>query len=303
MYNPFNRINSLFKDKSDKSDKNDKNDKNDNNINNMMTNVNLNNNSNNHAIIYARVSSKNQLNGDSIDMQLSNCKDYCNKNNLIILHEYSESKSARNMKDLQILLHIIETNENINIIIWEPTRFSRNPIDYHNILPILNKKNIILHFPQKKLITNNNNDIKIVSNFIYDGQIESETLSNRLKNVNRYKKLHNISCLSRPKYGFKYCKIQKKIIINDSENLIIQLIKKMYNGSSVKLINKLLIAITENPNHKLYDMNDPNFELKNIEKGNLTINDVAEFLNYVNITKKGKMWNQSKISQILNYSE
>ena len=47
-----------------------------------------------------------------------------------------------------------------------------------------------------------------------------------------------------------------------------QLIKKMYNGSPVKLINKLLIAITENPSHKLYDMNDPNLELKNIEKQN-----------------------------------
>jgi DNA invertase Pin-like site-specific DNA recombinase len=258
---------------------------------------------NNRAIIYARVSSKNQLNGDSIDMQLSNCKDYCSKNNLIILNEYSESKSARDMKDLQILLHIIENNENINIIIWEPTRFSRNPIDYHNILPILNKKNIILHFPQKKLISNNNNDIKIISNFIYDGQIESETLSNRLKNINRFKKLHNIPHITRPKYGFKYCKIQKKNIIDDSENLIIQLIKKMYNGSPVKLINKLLIAITENPSHKLYDMNDPNFELKNIEKGNLTIKDIAEFLNYVNITKKEKIWTQSKISQILKYSE
>ena len=36
-----------------------------------------------------------------------------------------------------------------------------------------------------------NNDIKIISNFIYDGQIESETLSNRLKNINRFKNAIN----------------------------------------------------------------------------------------------------------------
>ena len=267
-------------------------------IDDMMQNINININ-NSEAIIYARVSSKNQVYGDSLHLQLQECKKYCEENNLLVVKKVQEICSARDMNKLKNLLEILNNCKDVNLIIFEPTRFSRNPKDYHNILPYLIEKNIVLHFVQGKLVSNNNNHKKIISSLIIDGQIESENLSRRIKTSVKFRKHNNIFCPSVPRFGYSNCKISKKQIINNSENNICELIKKLYFGGTAESINKLLILITGNPEHKIYDYKNESVKVLQVQYGNLSVNDVKEFLNYCNIYKRGKPWTSYSIKKII----
>lgn len=266
-------------------------------VDDLMQNIDINKSS--VAVIYARVSTKNQVYGDSLHLQLQECKKYCEENNLLVVKKVQEICSARDMNKLKNLLEIINNYKDVNLVIFEPTRFSRNPKDYHNILPYLIEKNIVLHFVQGKLVSDNNNHKKIISSLIIDGQIESENLSRRIKTSIKFRKLNDVFCPSVSRYGYSYCKISKKQNINPTENLVCELIKKLYYGGSAESINKLLILITGNPEHKIYDYKNESVKVLQVQYGNLSINDVKEFLNYAQIYKRGKPWTNYSVKRIL----
>jgi DNA invertase Pin-like site-specific DNA recombinase len=251
---------------------------------------------------YYRVSSKNQKDGYSIEQQQDACINYCKIKKFKLQGEVNEIVSAKSMLKQKKLYNLVNLISDCNLIIYEPTRLSRNPEDYHKLLKICDEKKIILHFVNPNLISDNNNDRRLISTGVVDGQFESEFISNRVKKSIAYRKLHNKYVPSIPKFGFAYCKISKnnlKVVNNKKEMQIEALIKKLYYGGTAKDINNLLIDITGNNKHQLYNSSNENEVIANVEYGNMRIIDITRFLNLTSILRRNKPWNAKSVSDLL----
>jgi DNA invertase Pin-like site-specific DNA recombinase len=253
-----------------------------------------------NAIIYCRVSTKNQTFGTSIDSQKTYCQDYCSQNNLNIKSIIIESKSAKSMNTQKQLNIFIGANKNINLVVYEPTRLSRNLKDFIQFNDNCNKQNIKVHCVNDCLVSSNNLDFKEILSRIVDGEIESKNIGIRVKRSINYRKLKGTYKSSIPTYGIKYIKSNGKIqtVPNTEEHKIIDLIQKLYWGSEIKLINKLLVEITGTP-QQLYYITNPEKSIEKIEYGNMRLVDIVNFLNSIPITRRNKKWNSNTISQIV----
>ena len=264
--------------------------------------------SNGKAIIYTRISSKNQKKGISLDSQQKLCENYCFENNYDIIGQFSEVISAKSSSNQKILHKIIEGYSNINLVVNEASRFSRNFKDAVVLIDMMMKRNIILHCVDRNLICSNNNDFKNIMSDLKDAEIEIQTLSRRVKRTINFKKMNNTFFPSVPKYGKKYVKIicgsgtNIKVENDITEQKIISLIRLMFYGSSSGNIENLLKEITGNNQHKLYDY-ERDVEINKVERGNFTKKSIADFLNYINIFKRGKKWSSGMISGILQQTE
>jgi DNA invertase Pin-like site-specific DNA recombinase len=260
-------------------------------------------NINQESIIYNRISSKNQKDGMSLDNQSDINKQYCIENQLIVKEEFFETASAYDSNKKQVeLINIICNNFNINIICYEPTRFSRNIKNTGEWFEIMEKNNINLICTNPLLISNNMIDKGKILLLIFHGENESKIKSNRMTKFIKDRKRIGNYYPSIPKYGSSYFKISKnnvKIICNKKECLIQDLVKKLYWGSKVKDINQLLIEITGDDKHLIYDINSPNDKLKEIEHGNMCIIDIVDFLNFSEIKRRNRYWNYKSVSDLV----
>jgi DNA invertase Pin-like site-specific DNA recombinase len=261
-----------------------------------------------NAIIYCRVSTKNQTNGTSLNSQEYYCKQYCSDNNLTITNIVHEICSAKTTDKQKKLLDIIDTYNNINLVFFEPTRFSRNVCDFTNLLNKCSVNNIIIHSVTGNMNTSNNNDTKNILSNVFDGEIEINTLSRRIKKSIEYRKTHKTYISTIARYG--YChkttrvnnRMQKIIARNEDEQNIIALINKLYYGSDIKSVHKLLFKITK-VNHTIIDYKANGDEVDFINYGNMKYIDIANFLNLNNILKRNKQWQSSSISNLLNQTD
>ena len=257
-----------------------------------------------NSIIYNRISTKNQTLGTSLESQSKLCREYCTNNGFNIIGEYNEVTSARFMENQTMLHDIIEQHENFNLVVYEPTRLSRNINYFTNLVNQCKQKNIIICFVEKDWISTNNTDFKSILSSVYDGQIESENISNRIKRAIQYKKINNTYLPSIPTFGYNYerkivnNKIVKNKVINEQEQKIILLVNKLYYGSDVKEVNQLLTEITNQP-QELIDLNDDENSLTLIEEGNLKFVDIAELLNSLSIMRRGNQWNANSVSKLV----
>ena len=144
-----------------------------------------------NSYAYYRISSKNQKDGYSIEQQRDACINYCKTNKFKLQGEVSEIVSAKSMLKQKNLYNLVNLVSDCNLIIYEPTRLSRNPEDYHKLLKTCEQKNITLHFVNPNLISDNNNDKRLISTGVLDGKFESEFISIRVKKSIAYRKLHN----------------------------------------------------------------------------------------------------------------
>ncbi len=257
-------------------------------------------NSNTYA--YYRVSSKNQKDGFSIEQQRDACNNYCKTKHLKLLGEVTEIVSARFMKNQQKLNNLIKLVENCNLIFYEPTRLSRNPEDYHKLLKMCNDKNITLHSVNPNLVSDNNNDKRLIATGVVDGQFESDFISNRMKKSVSYRKSHGKYFPSIPKFGSSYLKISKnnlKVVNNQKETQIKNLINKLYYGGTTNHINNLLIDITGDNKIQILNPYNPDEVITHIKYGNMRIIDIARFLNSASILRRNKPWNAKSVSDLL----
>jgi|UniRef100_A0A6C0EDE4 DNA invertase Pin-like site-specific DNA recombinase len=246
-----------------------------------------------NSIIYTRISTKKQFTGYSLDIQNKICNDYCKKNNLIILDNFKEIKSATNINYQKNLINIIEKYQNINLIISDISRISRNLSNYNILTEKCIQKNIVIHYVEDNLISSNKEHTNIINKKILESEKESQLISFRTKKTIQYKKFINNYNPAILKYGYKYIKVNNKKIIqkNIQENYIIQLIKNLYNfkndyKKNIKLLSKL-ISKKKNIN-----------ELK--KKFNIKM--IVDFLNKNNILKRNNLWNYNSIYYIIkNY--
>lgn len=274
----------------------------------------INNTSN--AIIYCRVSTQNQTLGSSLETQMEAGTTYCTNNNFKIINIVNEVCSAKDMHKQEKLIELIKSNENINIIIHDPSRISRNIGDFAQLLHVCESKKITLHFASDNLITNNSNDVKLVLSSVYDSEIEIKTLSKRVKASIDRRKRNKTYLPSVPKYGYVY---EKKIIAKDvnvpfgtigdksvnivkkdeREQKIINLVNKMYWGDDIKPILLLLEEITGEKQEIINPIN-PNEQITRIEYGNMTFVDIAGFFNAIELSRRSKLWTADAISSIIN---
>ena len=263
----------------------------------------INNNSN--AIIYCRVSTQNQSYGSSLETQMEASTSYCTNNKFKITNIVHEVCSAKDMHKQEKLIELIKSNENINIIIHDPSRISRNIGDFAQLLHICESKKITLHFVSDSLITNNSNDIKMILSSVYDSEIEIKTLSKRVKASIERRKRNKTYLPSVPRYGYIY---EKKIINNknvsvvkknEHEQKIINLVNKMYWGDDIKPIQILLEELT-GEKQEIINPTNPNEEITKIDYGNMTFVDIADFFNAIELSRRSKLWTADAISGIIN---
>jgi DNA invertase Pin-like site-specific DNA recombinase len=259
----------------------------------------------NNAVVYCRVSTKNQINGTSLNSQEYYCTQYCKDNNLTIANIVHEICSAKTTNKQKKLLDIIDTNNNMHLVFFEPTRFSRNVCDFTNLLNKCSINNIIIHSVTGNMNTSNNNDTKNILSNVFDGEIEINILSRRIKKSIEYRKTQKTYIPTIARYG--YChkttrvnnRMRKVIARCDDEQNIITLINKLYYGSDIKSVHKLLFKITK-VNHTIIDYKANGDEVNWINYGNMNYVDIANFLNLNNILKRNKQWQSSSISNLLN---
>lgn len=251
------------------------------------------------TIIYSRCSTQKQndinINSASINTQYHSCFEYCKNNNLEVKFMKSEICSARFNKNQKKLLEIIENYQNINLVLFDVSRFSRNISDGIKMINKCIINNIIVYFVKENIKIKNNNDVIDFTYKLLDACNESNTLSSRQIASIKYRKSLGNS-IGKPRYGFTKIKSNNitKFIDNEKEQLIIKLILKLKFGSLISDLDKLTI--------KLF-----NKELKDIDRtdniimyGYYNNSSIAYLLNYNNIKYKEKEWTQFNISNIIN---
>ena len=254
-----------------------------------------------NAIIYCRISSKNQKIGTSLESQKLLCTNYCIENNFDVIKTINEISTAKIMKKQKKLFEIVNSNNNINLIVYEPSRLSRNLKDFLDLFEIIQKKNIIIHIVQNKLISDNSNHYRQIISGILDGEIESKNLSLRMKRSINFKKSTGKYLPTIPKFGSQYKTIKNTKILekNIEERNIIQLINKLYWGSDINSVQDLILKIT-GKKQELFFISNPDEKVTKIEYGNMKIVDIVNLLNSMSITRRNKKWTLKSVSTIIN---
>lgn len=262
----------------------------------------------NNAIIYCRLSSPNQsIINDihlSIEQQSSQCKTYCETNNMNIINEIHEIKSARNMDYLYRLKEIITNNSNINLVIYNITRFSRNNLQGLQYIEILKQKNINIHFVEENAITNHHFDLHRIRLGLSQSEYESDTISRRVKSNNILLKNKGwaFGC---PKYGQEsvFKNGIRSFQLQNSENKIIQFIRTARLGRcTVMALNKILQEIIPNNTDliEFYDNENNCMITRFDEPYTLSFRVIADLLNSYSIMNRRNEWSASSVNRVYN---
>jgi len=252
-----------------------------------------------NAIIYCRSSTQkqNEYNHNSLEMQTFICRDYCFKNELNVISLISEVCSARKISNQKKLLEIINRNSNINLIIYDASRFSRNILEGIQVLNECKNKNIYIHNVKDNYTTHKYQGYLNFIDGIKNGESESKILSDRIKSSIEHRQIMGED-FGNPSYGYKKHKINgiNKFIEDENEQLIIEFATKLYYGCSLKEVDKFMKLLTGEKIKSLFT--EP---CTSIEYGNFTYNMIAEFFNENNIKyRNDKLWTGTQISNIVN---
>jgi DNA invertase Pin-like site-specific DNA recombinase len=274
--------------------------------NTIQNNLNI---ENSDALVYLRSSTKAQnigIHHHSFATQSELCSKYATDNGLTIIHRIEETRRANDITKLKIY-DIVNNYRNINIIIADPSRLSRNLINGALFLEKCKDLNIVIHFARDNITSDTHRGKRKIIDLFGIAEDESNTFSKRIKTMINIKKSLG-SKFGRPSFGYeKYVKkyvnkrnnIQLPILKwknNIYEQKVINLIKKLYYGSNIDEFYKLFRDIVNKPNIKLYYEGK---EWKNIKHKECTYSYISNFLNKHNILKRGTKWNVIKISNIL----
>jgi hypothetical protein len=79
----------------------------------------------------------------------------------------------------------------------------------------------------------------------------------------------------------------------------IRLVNLMYFGGKCDEIERLLIKITKNPKHKIYNYKNEESDVREIKRGNMTSTSIAEFLNHIKLYKRNHEWSGASVLSCL----
>lgn len=229
------------------------------------------------AHIYLRTSTpKRDVGQVSLHVQKQDMITHCIKNNIKIASiTFDEGTSAKDMTRLEGLNMIMEKIVPGQVLmVWDISRFSRNSLQAMTLLQQLEARNIGVFFFKENLSYQNAREKHHVRMFLSGAQYLSESISEKVKRVNEYKKAQGNS-IGHPKFGFKAVRDQhgiRKFIPCQKEQKQIKLIQNM-------------IQELQNQGHTKLGIKD--FRL------------VANFLNQKRIRYRGKQFKPSSIGYIM----
>lgn len=259
-----------------------------------------------------RISSGTIYDGLSIPQQTQMLqkfnKNYIKSNNFYI---FSYQRSGRDINKQKEIIDAIEENTNTVFAFSSIDRFTRDR-NYGYILDKCKEKNNILVFVKEELRSDHEEDERKIHNGIFESFKEGERITQRNRNNAKFRKEHPELCKPReprPPCGFTYKTtviggITKKIIIfNDNEVKLSKVVKTLKYGGNASSVNKILIEMTGNKKHALYDVNT-NQLLSEIPKGMMTHQQIVNFFSTFNeedvpITYRGRSITKSTISKLL----
>ncbi len=261
------------------------------------------------CIIYLRCSSKKQNDQENgqhgFDTQEQDCIQYANANGFEIIDTIKQTRRATSMNGLDIL-EIPKRYEGINIILADPSRLSRSYAEGTKFIEDCEAKKIVLHFARDNISSDTTVGKKMILNLLIDANEESKIFSKRVRSAIRQKQRYG-SKMGCAKYGFELYRVNTegfpimKERPREDEQKIIKLISMYYFGTEMKPFYELFATITNNHDFKMiYQENNEEKEYENIQYGYFTYSDVARFLNDNNIQKRGKVWVERGVKNVID---
>ena len=248
------------------------------------------------TLIYCRVSNLKKE-SSSFATQEQQCVNYCKDNKMVVREIHKEFNSGYGKQ--RILQNIIKLCKNINLVIYDITRFSRNTKFGRSLLLACLKKNIVLHFVKEQLIYDSDNNPDYTASLIDKGLKASESewhsIRDRIIANIHYRRAKGL-CLGNPPFGFD--SIDKKLVKNNDYN-VIRLIIQLRNGiKECKEMQKILSThVTTSESLKFFDEN--NNEITKFAKPlTLDFKSISKILNEYKLCNKH--WIGSRVKELYN---
>ena len=249
------------------------------------------------TIIYCRVSNLRDSSFSFISQE-EECKKYCQENKLKVKYIYKEHNSGHGKQ--KVLDNLILTNKDINLIIYDITRFSRSKVYGEKLLKTCKKRNINIHFVRDKIVytpndSNEEESIYKIITGLKNSNNEWNSIRDRIITSINIRRKHGM-CLGNAPFGFD--KIDKMLVPNNNFNAI-RLIIHLRNGiKSIHEIRQILNKVGKNP--KMLSFYDDNNK-------EITIFSQALTLDFKTITKIlndflvcDKHWINSNVTMLYN---
>ena len=253
------------------------------------------------AIIYARESDRMK---HSLDDQVQQARKYAKENGLNVVSVIRETCSGKNIVKQTQLMNVLLENKDTHFIFSHTDRITRDFQGFcSHFIDCCNANRNTIHIINEELVSSIPLHFKKIVCGIIDAEEERKTISRRIKSSIAFRKRNGIYKPSIPKYGRMYSRDREgkitKVVQREEEVDTIRLVNLMYYGGTCDEIEKLLIKITKNPRHRLYDMNDEDKEIREIKRGNMTSTSIAEFLNYIRLYKRNRKWSGASVLSCL----
>ena len=253
------------------------------------------------AVIYARESDRMK---HSLDDQVQKAKKYAKDNGFNVVSVIRETRSGEDIvKQVQLMNALLE-NKDTHFIFSHTDRITRDFQGFcSHFINCCNVNRNTIHIVNEELVSSIPLHFKKIVCGIIDAEEERKTISRRIKSSVAFRKRNGIYKPSVPKYGRMYSRDREgritKVVQREEEVDTIRLVNLMYYGGTCDEIEKLLIKLTKNPRHRLYDMNNEDKEIREVKYGNFTSRTIAEFLNYIKLYKRNREWSGASVLSCL----
>lgn len=253
------------------------------------------------AIIYARESDRMN---HSLDDQVQKARKYAKENGFNVVSVIRETRSGEDIVKQTQLMNALLENKDTHFIFSHTDRITRDFQGFcSHFIDCCNANRNTIHIVNEELVSSIPLHFKKIVCGIIDAEEERKTISRRIKSSVAFRKRNGIYKPSVPKYGRMYVRDRDgkitKVVQREEEIDTIRLVNLMYFGGTCDEIERLLIKITKNPRHRLYDMNDEDKEIREIKHGNMTSTSIAEFLNYIRLYKRNRKWSGASVLSCL----
>lgn len=185
------------------------------------------------CIIYSRVSTEKQDNSTAI----AELKRYARAKDYEILEVFEEVVTGRSKaeerQEFSKLIEFIENNKVKHLLIWELSRLGRNLSNILFIIDLLTQKSINVYIDKDGINTlDRNGKVNTMGKLMISilgtlAEIELETFKERSKRGNRANIEHGGSGTGIIK-PFGYKKVDKKLVVDEDEAIIVKLIFEKY---------------------------------------------------------------------------
>jgi DNA invertase Pin-like site-specific DNA recombinase len=253
------------------------------------------------AVIYARESDKMK---HSLDDQVQKARKYAKDNGFNVVSVIRETRSGKDIIKQTRLMNALLENKDTHFIFSHTDRITRDFQGFcSHFINCCNVNRNTIHIVNEELVSSIPLHFKKIVCGIIDAEDERKTICRRIKSSIAFRKKNGIYKPSIPKFGRMYVRDREgritKVVQHDEEVDTIRLVNLMYYGGTCDEIEKLLIKITKNPRHKIYNYKDEDSNVHEIKRGNMTSTSIAEFLNYIHLYKRNRKWSGASVLSCL----